>query len=343
MKDKLYQYFSTVQFKNVVKEANKRAREQGLAIPKLNFRGSVKLHGSNCSVYRELNSLHLVKQSKNNVITQEKDNYDFAQFVDNHSKLFNKLFDKIKENYSNQKLAVIYGEWCGQKIQPLSPLSALDYLYFIFAIKVVDNNENEYWLSEKEIKDMLIQDTENLKLNRVFCVYDFKTYDLEIDMSYPQLSQNDLVNITQEVEKCCPVAKTFDIEGVGEGVVWRCTNEGFTDLVFKVKGQEHSVTNVTQLASVDTEKVNSTYEFIEKVVTENRLKQGLDYLKEQHLEITRANVSVFLSWMAKDCLKEEKDIIVESNLNEKDVMRTIALKSKDWYFKHIDNPLKLKM
>jgi hypothetical protein len=341
MTDKLYQYFSTVQFKNVVKEANKRAREQSISIPKLNFRGTIKLHGSNCSVYSELNNIRLVKQSKNNVITQEKDSYSFALFVDNHEKVFTELFEKIKTHYSNQKLAVIYGEWCGQKIQQLSSFANLDYMYFIFAIKLIDKNEKEYWLNEKEIKTLL--DKDKLINNQIYCVFDFKTYDLEIDMSYPQLSQNDLVLITQEVEKCCPVAKTFGVNGVGEGVVWRCTNEGFNDLVFKVKGQEHSVTNVTTLASVDTEKVNSTYEFIEKVVTENRLKQGPDYLKEQHLDVNRQNISVFLSWMAKDCIKEEKDIIVESNLNEKDVMRMIALKSKDWYLKQMDNYAKPKM
>lgn len=333
MTDKLYQYFSTGQFKNVVKLANERARELGILPPKLHFKGTVKLHGTNCSVYSELNDLRLIKQSKNNVITQEKDNYDFALFADTHATAFQNIFQKIKEQFQNHTLAVVYGEWCGQKIQPLSSFAGLDYMFFIFGVKLLDKNEKEYWLTEKEIRQVFHKKT--LNAENIFYVLDFPSYDIEVDMSYPQLSQNELVNLTHEVEKCCPVAATFGVKAVGEGIVWKCTTDGFTDLVFKVKGKEHSVTNVTTLASVDTEKVNSTVEFIERVVTVNRLNQGLDYLKEQHLSLTQENLSVFLKWMANDCLKEEKDVIIESNLNEKEVMRMIAIKSKDWFLKKL--------
>ena len=64
MTDKMYPYFSTVQFKNVVKEANSRARAQKLPVPKLKFKGTIKLHGTNCSVYTELDNIKLIKQSK---------------------------------------------------------------------------------------------------------------------------------------------------------------------------------------------------------------------------------------------------------------------------------------
>lgn len=329
MTDKMYPYFSTVQFKNVVKEANSRARAQKLPVPKLKFKGTIKLHGTNCSVYTELDNIKLIKQSKNFVITQKKDNSDFAFFVDTHPTDFIETFECIKTKFSSFKRAIIYGEWCGKKIQPLSSFVNMDYLYFIFAIKLMNDDETEYWLTESEIKSCLNQ--AKMAKNRIYNIFDFKTYEIEVDMNHPQMIQNELVAITNEVEKLCPVAQQFGALGVGEGVVWRCVNEGFTDLVFKVKGKEHSVTNVTTLASVDTEKVNSTYEFIEKVLTENRLNQGLDYLKEQHLDINRQNIPVFLKWVANDCLKEERDIIIESQLNEKDVMRTIAMKAKDWY------------
>ena len=96
------------------------------------------------------------------------------------------------------------------------------------------------------------------------------------------------------VEQECPVAKKLGISGIGEGVVWTNITEHpmleNTHLFFKVKGQEHSVSHVTSLAMVDTEKVKNIAEFIETVVTENRLKQGLEYLKEQHLDFNNENI-----------------------------------------------------
>lgn len=137
------------------------------------------------------------------------------------------------------------------------------------------------------------------------------------------------------VEQECPVAKKLGVSGIGEGVVWTNITEHpmleNTHLFFKVKGQEHSVSNVTSLAMVDTEKVKNIAEFVEKVVTENRLKQGLEYLKEQHLDFNNENIKTFISWIVKDCFKEEKDIIIESGLKDKDVSQSIAVKAKDWY------------
>ena len=57
---------------------------------------------------------------------------------------------------------------------------------------------------------------------------------------------------------------------------------------------------------VDTEKVKNIAEFVEKVVTENRLKQGLEYLTEQQLDYSNENLKLFISWVVKDCFKEKK-------------------------------------
>lgn len=82
---------------------------------------------------------------------------------------------------------------------------------------------------------------------------------------------------------------------------------------------------------VDTEKVKNIAEFVEKVVTDNRLKQGLEYLTEQQLDFSNENLKTFISWIVKDCFKEEKDMITESGLKEKDVAQSIAFKARDWY------------
>jgi hypothetical protein len=350
-----YSYLSTGQFKNTISEIKKifRLNQQFDNLPSLKFLGTVKLHGTNSSVYSDLsNPESFVVQSKNNIITPELDNFGFASYITPIKDLFTTTFSNIK-NISPEykdKTAVIYGEWCGENIQPSIALSNLPKMFVIFSIKVVNKNstsvDDEIWLSKSQIEDVLSTNKEQLIHNNIYSSFDFPHWIIDIDFNYPQLSQNKLVDITMDVEKECPVGKQLGSSGVGEGVVWQCisehpflTNKNF---IFKVKGKEHSVSHVSSLAMVDTEKINSVKEFVEKVVTENRLKQGVEYLNEQHLPISINHTKDFINWILKDCLKEEKDMIVEGNLNEKQVTQAICIRAKDWFLSNIPKVSKPK-
>lgn len=342
-------YPSTGQFKNVIKDVTKAFRSHKIFdFPPLTFIGTVKLHGTNASVYSNLSQDNFIVQSKNNVITPEKDNYGFATAITPLKDHFVPLFEKIKEIIGeyNNKTAVIYGEWCGANIQPGVALAQLDTMFVAFGIKILQNKE-EKWLTYEQFNEVMNTNKSTLEKNRVFNIYDFPTYKIDIDFNNPKIVQNKLVDITMEVEQQCPVGKKFGVSGIGEGVVWKNITAHPAlenlNLFFKVKGKEHSVSHVTSLAMVDTEKVKNIAEFVEKVVTENRLKQGLEYLSEQHLTANEENIKTFISWVVKDCFKEEKDMIVESNLQEKDVAQSIAIKAKDWFLSKIDNKKKLKL
>lgn len=335
--NKHYAYPSTGQFKNVIKEVTTAFRRNRIFdFPVLTFLGTVKLHGTNASVYSNLSFNDFVVQSKNNIITPDKDNYDFAKEMTPIAYKFTPLFSQIKKEIDNfeNKTAVIYGEWCGANIQQDVALAQLPLMFVIFGIKILDG-KNEQWLSYDNVISILNTNKEDLQKSRIYSIYDFPTWRIDIDFNKPQFVQNDLVNITMEVEKECPVAKQLGVSGIGEGVVWKNITEhpalNDMNVFFKVKGKEHSVSNVTSLAMVDTEKVKNISDFVEKVVTENRLKQGLEYLKEQHLEKNNENIKIFISWVVKDCFKEEHDIITVSKLKEKDVAQSIAFKAKDWY------------
>lgn len=331
-----YAYPSTGQFKNVIKEVTSAFRKnQKFTFPTLEFIGTVKLHGTNASIYKNFDTDNFVTQSKNNVITPEKDNYGFSSAITPLKDLFTPLFNEIKNyNENNYKTAIIYGEWCGGNIQPGVALAELSPMFVVFGIKLTNGND-EKWLDYNLVQSIFGKNKDLLNKSQIFCIYDFPTWKLNIDFNHPQLVQNKLVDITMEVEKECPVAKQLGVSGVGEGIVWRnatpCPELDGLNLFFKVKGKEHSVSNVTSLAMVDTEKVKNIAEFVEKVVTENRLKQGLEYLTEQQLDYSNENLKTFISWVVKDCFKEEKDIITESGLKEKDVAQSIAFKARDWY------------
>jgi hypothetical protein len=358
----MHKYFSTGQYKNTIKKVHDRCNTLKIDVPTLQFKGTVKLHGTNASIYNVLEEDNIVIQSKNNEINLEEDNHGFARFVDTNKDCFNKIISVIKKNYPQEipgQAVVVYGEWVGGNIQPTKALgvSQLPKMFVVFAIKFIKNNQNismenqidenseealkiEKWLKEEQITNILNQ-VDNLKEHKIYNIYDFPTFNVTIDMNNPKLTQNILIDITNNVEKECPVAKSLGVTGIGEGVVWKCVSNipqiETSDLVFKVKGKEHSVTNVTTIAEVDTVKVQSINDFVDLVLTENRLQQGLDYLQEQQLPFLIKNISPFLKWMTADCLKEEADVIVASGLTPKDVEPVITNRSKQWFLTQLKN------
>lgn len=76
--------------------------------------------------------------------------------------------------------------------------------------------------------------------NGIYFVTQFETFEIEIDFNKPELAQERLIEITEQVEKECPVGKFFDVSGVGEGVVWDKIGATTSEFRFKVKGDAHA-------------------------------------------------------------------------------------------------------
>lgn len=140
---------------------------------------------------------------------------------------------------------------------------------------------------------------------------------------------------------------SFEINSVGEGIVWRCVSiwnvpgvpEDLDavikshDLIFKVKGQKHSDTKVKKTATVDVEKVNSINEFATNVCTDHRLEKMLDKLLQAGLALDAKNTGEFLKLVGSDVIKEELDVMEASGLNRKDVMPAVNLLARQWFLK----------
>src|SRR5688572_22625999 len=105
---KVIKFPSIEQFRNVVATINRKWNyvgldEQGepiydLSIPKpvLKFIGSVKLHGTNLGIsWNRKDGLWV--QSRENIITPQKDNAGSAFFVETNKEAFEKLFAEIVE------------------------------------------------------------------------------------------------------------------------------------------------------------------------------------------------------------------------------------------------------
>jgi hypothetical protein len=157
----------------------------------------------------------------------------------------------------------------------------------------------------------------------------------------PQLIQNKLGEITEAVEKECPVAKAFGFSGVGEGVVWSVEYKGI-NYRFKVKGEKHSVSKVKTLAAVDTEKLNSIAEFVGYAVTENRFNQAIEKVFGDRTKMDIKQMGDLIKWMVNDILKEELDTMSANGLEPKDVNKYISAKTREMFlvaYNSTENPI----
>ena len=338
---------SIEQFRTVVSNVNRRYNFTGLdengeaiydpSLPKpvLTFKGTVKLHGTNAGVsYNTRNDLWV--QSRENIITPEKDNAGFAFFVESNKDIFYGLMLHIaeKENINrNHNTITIYGEWAGGNIQKGVGISNLPKSFFIFGVKITPHTETEeelkanpaYWVDSTYLRAPEV---------KIYNIDDYTTYSMDIDFNMPQLVQNELSELTIAVEEECPVAKAFGHSGIGEGIVWSCEYQGVVHR-FKVKGELHAgKSKVKTLNKVDDEKIKKIIDIAEKVTPTWRLAQMLekacDFMNGGTLD--RSKLGDFIKLVIADIIKEDMDILVEAGLEPKDIGKYVSDISRRYFF-----------
>jgi RNA ligase len=350
---KMTKYPSIDQFRSIVKQVKDSATyvgkdENGEAIhditrrpPTLTFTGTTKLHGTNSAVCFEFNDAGSYWcQSRENIVTPVKDNAGFATYVYSHKDEFINLMGEIEDQLSdtldrNHSFygAAIYGEFCGGSIQKGVGINGLPKMFVVFGIKLLSDNPDfpNEWLSDNFVQ-FVVDNQPDINLYNIF---DFGKYSIDIDFNHPELAQNKLIELTEEVERECPVAKHFGIEnGCGEGIVWTCLHNGVV-YRFKCKGPLHSISKVKVLVPIDIEKVNSINELVENIVTENRLLQGLEHLTMAGIEHDIKNTGAFIKWVNQDLIKEEIDLIIGSGFELKEVLTPAGKKAREWFFNQI--------
>ena len=324
------------QLKDVLYEAKRRASFVGMDddgdpiyvqpefLPVLEFSGTVKLHGTNAAVrfdWNEGEGLYSESfQSRNRVITFEDDNMGFVAWCLQRRWCF--LLDQCLQltNNENPESVVVYGEFCGENIQSNVALTQLPKMFVIFGVLVDDE-----WINISSLE---------CEVEGVYSIEEFPTYSVIVDCNKPENVQNEIVNLVESVESRCPVAHVLGADGIGEGIVWKCITEKFTDLMFKSKGEKHSKTKVKTLGPVDAERIGKVRAFAETAMTEERLNQGIAYLVECNMEIHRKNLGAYLKYVVSDCIAEEKVSMIEQGIEPKELGKHLSEVARRWFFSY---------
>lgn len=229
--------------------------------------------------------------------------------------------------------STVAGEWVGHKVQPAVALSSLKNRVFV----IIGCKISNIWVSLEKYHDLNNEAVGIYNISRS----GFKTITVKIDNNNVNIENAKaiIMESTLRVEKECPWTKlVFNISGVGEGVVWKPDHPLGADpkYWFKSKGQLHRNSNTEELATVPgIENANPEKKarmFAEKALTENRLNQGMDVMREMHMEFRRDEAErEFLTWLFLDIATEENRLLIEMDIDPKFLEIAIRAIGGSWY------------
>ena len=340
---------SIEQFRHFVKELA-RLRQHATRAPPTHYHltGTVKLHGTHADVIATRadgsDGWQFTYQSRNRVLTSQSDNLGFAAFMDNIPATDRaELFDSVRLAYDTsvggtEPVTRIHlaGEWCGSGIQHGVALDRLPRMFVLYGVKV-----NDVWQPFTHYGHVSLEPA-----HRVYNVLRVPAYRVVVEWDAIDEALPRLQALTAAVEAECPFALSVGgVSGVGEGIVWVCDELcGDSSGWFKTKGDKHAVSKVPDLlrasaAAADTKaKLQHAEPFVDAAVTEQRLRQGLEYLREMQLPLTRASIGEFIRWVWADVQKEEADSIAELGIDRAALGRAVTKRALEWFQRALHEP-----
>ncbi|KAF2425752.1 hypothetical protein EJ08DRAFT_594197, partial [Tothia fuscella] len=301
--------------------------------------GTVKLHGAHADIVIDAQD-NVKFQSRNRTdLSIASDNHNFAATMSNHVPAILRIRDRYYERFralnpgtpiDKSFPLIIAGEWIGSKIQRRVAIAKLTHRFVIVSASI-----NGSWLPDEPYGD--IHNEEDL----IYQISRSGFFHATLNFNFLNTTLKELDEITAVVEKECPFAATFDIKGPGEGIVWKLTDHpNIPDTWFKVKGENFDPTTKKPTdPAILAERENQRgplNAFVEDVVTEVRLEQGWDYLREMGIKRDYKAIASFLRWVNEDAATEEKEEVQELEkvgVKWKDIEKAIQTAARRWYQK----------
>lgn len=318
----------------------------------ITYRGKVKLHGTNAGVTITPDR-EVFAQSRTTVLTATDDNAGFAKWVESN-------IDYWKQLALSTELVTVYGEWCGPGIQKNTAINNIDEKAFaVFAIQIgesiMDDNGQQHAMiivKPEHIHDML-----SLFVYAPENVYALPWYGEEITLDYAdveslKIAVDSMNAAVESIETVDPwVKETFGVEGIGEGIVYYPISFAETisvpawwagaldrwhlsTFMFKAKGDKHKVTKQKKAVQIDPEVATSIDEFVDLVLPDARLEQGVEEACAGKFE--HRFIGSFIKWVNVDVLKENLDELEASKLEWKQVVKNVSNTARNWYIAKIE-------
>lgn len=328
--------FSSIEsFRHVVKHVRENSKYHGRPLPTLAYTGTVKIHGTNAGV--RVTHSDVRPQKRTSVVDIGSDNYGFAAFVHPNKEMFR----CIAESFLGRKLKKLdditfFGEWCGSGIQKNVAVANCEKHFVIFGAWL----QRFGYVGINEITNKFDKHIIEDELNHagIYFINQIPTYEIDIDFSDPESALQKMMDWTIEVETQCPWGTFRGVEGIGEGLVWVLTTDpSISDMWFKTKGLKHkNEGGVTKRIEIDPVKVASKKAFIEAVLPEWRLEQGISQITQDGLEIVPQSTGAYLKWICQDILKEEADVLTANGLCWKDVQGDVIREARQYFLTEVE-------
>jgi hypothetical protein len=301
--------------------------------------GTIKLHGTHADILIYSDD-RIVFQSRNIVGLQvAKDNAGFAATMSQKTKALLRLRDLFVARYSqlnpetliDPSLPVlIAGEWIGQSIQKDVAISQLSKRFVIISVNI-----NNQWQKDSDYSGIALPNHDIYNVSRA------GVFTRTLYPSDPQRTINDLEPLAEQVARQCPFALTFGLDGEGEGIVWKPAHAPYNSnpaLWFKTKGGRFKPTYARPPhQSPETAQHNreAAAEVARIWTSEQRLEQGLEYMKEHGIQRTMKGFSAFLKWVQNDIVVEEKRYVDEHGIDKPMLRIEVAKMAKPWYLERL--------
>jgi len=317
------------QFKDAIKEVKSMSEfvgldENGDAIfdhdlkkPTINFKGCVKIHGTNAGIQYNCETGELVAQSRSQIVRDG--HFGFPQWVNQHRKNLIALCEEIK-SCNNTESVVLFGEWAGRGIQKGVGICNIDPAFFLFDVGYME--------------DDIVWDCPIIYTDYFYTIENFQTYQVDVDFNNPAEARDKMEKMVEEVENNCPVAAAFGVSGIGEGIVFTGTYKD-RRIRFKVKGEAHKVVGSKDKIAITEEDLRNVQDLVNYTVTENRVKQGIQEVCNGELD--KKYTGALLKWIVKDIQSEEQDAIDKLGVNG--YTKYLSDAARKIYFEMIDEEI----
>lgn len=296
-------------------------RNLGRPLPKVRYRAKVKLHGTNTGV--QVLDDGVFAQSRTQVLTIGDDYKGFAKWV-----------KERESNFAQVHVGTtVFGEWCGSGVEKGMAVSALDEKVFaVFGLQIGVGESATLVVEPDEIR---------ARLPAIPGLYVLPWHGDEVALDFTNQAALDPVvasvnAMVAEVEAEDPWVKaTFGMKGVGEGLVFYPVGadvparfEDYAMLMWKAKGEKHRTAGTKVAAQIEPEVVKSIDEFVNLMVTEARLSQGLKEACGGTADVK--HMGAFLRWVAGDVEKESTAELSASGLTFAQVEKAVSARARDW-------------